>query len=65
MRPCTCGCEEFITQPNRYDIYRITGGRMELLRSEPVDGELTVYCRNAVSDMEIRTADKRRHIQTG
>ncbi len=45
MRPCICGSEEFVTQPNRYDVYQIIDGRLEYQRSESVDDGLTVYCR--------------------
>lgn len=45
MRPCKCGNEEFVTQPNRYDVYQIIDGRLEYQKSESVDDELAVYCR--------------------
>ncbi len=45
MRSCVCGSDEFVTQPNRYDVYRIVDGRLEFQRSLLTDDEVAVYCR--------------------
>jgi len=42
---CECGSREFITKPNHYDIYEIIDGRLAFQRSEPVDDEFVLYCR--------------------
>lgn len=43
--PCECGCSEFITQPNQYGIYEVIDGRLEFQRTELIDNELILYCR--------------------
>ncbi len=45
MHSCRCGSDEFVTQPNKYDVYRIVDGRMEFQRSELIDDDMVVYCR--------------------
>jgi len=39
-----CGCDEFITRLNAYDVYRIVDGKPEYQRSELTD-ETDLYCR--------------------
>jgi hypothetical protein len=39
-----CGCDEFITRLNSYDVYRIVDGKPEYQRSETTDEE-ELYCR--------------------
>lgn len=45
MNPCKCGSNEFVTKPNSYDVYRIADGRLEFQRSELVEDELVLFCR--------------------
>ncbi|GHV35231.1 hypothetical protein FACS1894178_4350 [Bacteroidia bacterium] len=45
VKPCKCGSFEFITEPNRYDIYEIIDGSLELVNSENTDEEFKLYCR--------------------
>ncbi|GAB6392148.1 MAG: hypothetical protein MdMp014T_1521 [Treponematales bacterium] len=39
-----CGCNEFVTQLNAYDVYCIVDGKPEYQRSELTD-ETDLYCR--------------------
>jgi hypothetical protein len=39
-----CGYDEFVTQLNAYDVYRIVDGKPEYQRSELTD-ETDLYCR--------------------
>ncbi len=40
-----CGCDEFITNPNKYDIYKIINGKLEFQRSELIDDKIELFCR--------------------
>jgi hypothetical protein len=45
-RPCEkCGCTTFISKPIKYGIYEVLGGRLCFQRSELVNEELQLYCR--------------------
>ncbi|TAE19912.1 MAG: hypothetical protein EAZ95_00755 [Bacteroidetes bacterium] len=41
-----CGCKEFITQPNRYDIYVAEEGKVRFSHSEIIDNAIELYCRD-------------------
>ncbi|MDR3108859.1 MAG: hypothetical protein LBU65_04110 [Planctomycetaceae bacterium] len=51
IKSCTCGSSEFITTPNRYDIYKIIGGRLELTNSPFVDDMIKLYCRECGEEL--------------
>ena len=40
-----CGSEEFITQPNRYDVYVAKEGKIRFSHSEIIDDAIELYCR--------------------
>ena len=40
-----CGHDEFITQPNRYDVYLATEGKLYLQTTHFVDDEVKLFCR--------------------
>jgi hypothetical protein len=40
-----CGCQEFVTQPNSYDIYKVVNGKLEFQESELIDNKFILYCR--------------------
>jgi len=40
-----CGCNEFITNPNKYDTYKIINGKLEFQRSELIDDKIELFCR--------------------
>ena len=40
-----CGCDEFITNPNKYDIYKIINGKLEFQRSELIEDKIELFCR--------------------
>jgi hypothetical protein len=41
-----CGCDEFITQPNKYDIYRIIDNEPVFQRKELISEKEELLCRN-------------------
>ncbi len=40
-----CGCEEFISKPLRYDIFEHQEGKLVFIKSETIDEELELFCR--------------------
>lgn len=47
-----CGCQEFITQPNKYDVYEVEEGELVLQTSEIIDEEPILYCRECSEELE-------------
>ncbi|MDR2651053.1 MAG: hypothetical protein LBC68_01885 [Prevotellaceae bacterium] len=45
IKPCKCGSIEFISKPNRYDIYEIIDKKLTLIHSEETEDEFKLYCR--------------------
>jgi hypothetical protein len=53
LKSCECGSVEFITQPNRYDIYEIIDGELMLIQSEFTDDEEILFCRECCEKFDI------------
>ena len=47
-----CGSQEFITQPNRYDIYEIMDNKLSLSESAFIEEEIKFFCRNCSMELE-------------
>lgn len=45
-----CGCDEFITKPNKYDVYQFIDGKLEQIKSEMTNDEFKLYCRNCAKE---------------
>ncbi|MCH9757822.1 MAG: hypothetical protein K0U19_01790 [Proteobacteria bacterium] len=43
---CNCGSEEYITEANAYDIYQYDGDNFNFQRTERIDSEFKLYCRD-------------------
>ncbi len=44
---CTeCGCKEFITQLNQYDVYEVFNGELQYVSTERINDEVIFYCRD-------------------
>lgn len=48
-----CGCREFITKPNRYDIYISKGDVIAFSHSEYIDDKEAYYCRDCSEQLII------------
>jgi len=48
-----CGCNEFCTKPNRYDIYESNQGILALVRSEYTTEGDKLYCRDCSNPLDI------------
>ena len=40
-----CGNDEFITEPNKYDIYKAEEGKLEFQKEEIIQEAMAKYCR--------------------
>lgn len=45
IKPCECGCNEFITQLNQYDVYLINEGKLEFVETLNTNEDDKLYCR--------------------
>jgi hypothetical protein len=45
-KPCKCGSDEFVSKPNRYDVYQIVEGKLELTNSPFTEDEIKLFCRS-------------------
>lgn len=46
MENCpNCGCAEFVTEPNQYDVLTFEDGDFSIVRSESIDGA-KIFCRD-------------------
>ncbi|MDR2126619.1 MAG: hypothetical protein LBP63_07305 [Prevotellaceae bacterium] len=53
IKPCSkCGSTEFITQPNRYDIYEIMENKLTLIESPFIEDEIKLYCRQCSEELK-------------
>ncbi len=48
-----CGSYEFISKPNRYDVFKSDGKKIQFQRSELINEKLDLYCRNCSEKIEI------------
>jgi hypothetical protein len=52
ISPCNCGCTEFVTKPNQYEIYEILDGKLVLTHSEATDEETRLFCRGCAKELK-------------
>ena len=46
-----CSCDEFVSKPNRYDVYQIVEGRLQLIQSPFTEKEIKLYCRECGEEL--------------
>ena len=57
-----CGSEDFITQPNRYDVMTFTGEKFELSDSHCTDDQEVYYCRECSKEVNIAASVRAKRI---
>ena len=50
-KPCKCGSIDFVSKPNRYDIYQIVERRLQLIQSPFTEEEIKLYCRECGKEL--------------
>ncbi len=53
-----CGCSEFISKPNRYDIFRAIDNKLVLVETKYIEEELKLYCRDCSIKLEFNHIDE-------
>lgn len=48
-----CGCTEFITQPNKYDVYEVVENKLEYISTENIDDSDVFYCRDCGEILDV------------
>ena len=51
IKSCKCGSIEFVSKPNRYDIYQIINGKLELSESPFMPDEIKLFCRECSEEL--------------
>jgi len=52
-----CGCEEFVSNPSQYDIYEHENGKLIFRKSEFMDDELELFCRECSQKLVFNSKD--------
>jgi DNA-directed RNA polymerase subunit RPC12/RpoP len=53
----TCGNTEFITNPNRYDVFQSDNDKLVLKNSELTDETTELFCRECSKKLEFEPKD--------
>lgn len=48
-----CGCEEFVSEPNQYDVMIFRDGEFKIIRSEYMDSE-KIFCRECGKEVDVK-----------
>jgi hypothetical protein len=52
IKSCQCGSKEFISEPNRYDVYEIIDGKLVLVDSPFIEDEIKIFCRECGEELK-------------
>lgn len=52
-----CGCEEFVSQPDQYNIFENKNGILVFKKSELVNDKLKLFCRECSKRLEFNEED--------
>ncbi|MFQ3576622.1 MAG: hypothetical protein SNJ77_09320 [Cytophagales bacterium] len=52
-----CGGEEFVSQPNQYDIFENNNGKLIFKNSALVNNKLELFCRECSEKLEFKEED--------
>lgn len=63
MNKCpNCGSEEFMTRPNRYDCLKFINGKFIIEKSEFINDEETIFCRECGAEVDEKISFQKRKI---
>ena len=51
-----CDSEQFITEPNQYDVVNFESGNFNVLRSESTDDEHKVFCEECSEEIDFNNS---------
>lgn len=49
-----CGCSEFISELNKYDVYSFKDGNFQIIRSESYDDDGKIFCRECSESVIVK-----------
>lgn len=52
-RCSNCGSDEFVTSPNKYEVYNIVNEQLELVSTELADDDFKLFCRCCSNEKEL------------
>ncbi len=57
-----CGCEEFVSEPNQYDVLRFEVGKFEVRHAEDVHDKIKIFCRACGAEIDEQMSEKKGRI---
>lgn len=57
-----CGSDEFITKPNRYNVLRFIGGDFQVDKTEIINHECRIFCRECGAEVDVDASIKNREV---
>jgi hypothetical protein len=56
-----CNSNEFVTEPNQYDILVFTGNGFEIQATEPIN-DYKIFCRDCFAEIDINQSESMKKI---
>lgn len=57
-----CNSEEFVTQPNRYDILKLGAEKFDVVKSEFTENKYKIFCRECGFEIDEKSSMKNNKI---
>lgn len=58
MKKCpNCGSDEFVSDPNYYDVLQFIKGDFRIIRSEPYNDVYRIYCRYCGEEVDVQNGN--------
>lgn len=57
-----CGSESFVTDPNRYDVLKFVEGDFQIEKSEFINDECRVFCRECGTEVNLTASIQRKKL---
>jgi hypothetical protein len=51
-----CGSQCFVTDPNRYDVLKFVDGDFQIEKSEFINAEFRIFCRECGAEVNLTTS---------
>lgn len=58
-----CGSSEFVTTPNKYDCLKFVNNNFQIDKSEIIDSEYKIYCRECGVEIDEQKSIKNKKIE--
>ncbi|MBI5779606.1 MAG: hypothetical protein HZA49_09165 [Planctomycetes bacterium] len=57
-----CNSEDFVSGPNRYDLLKFVSGNFEVAKSELIDEERRVFCRECGNEIDEKISAENKRV---